>query len=270
MSEIRDRLWQQYMRSTQSVRELQPARQGAGEVVRLPLVANVERQRETRTILVHGYKDDASIFIPLASHLSDLGLKSYSVTLAPSDCSVPLETLAQQLAAFIDDNFAAGQRLDFVGFSLGSIVTRYYIQRMGGLARTNRFLSVAAPHHGTWLAFASRLPAAIQLRPYSDFLRDLNADSERLASIQFASMWSPLDLMILPSLSSRMPVGKNLVVWTLRHQALITSPRGIRTIAEHLFAGGNNFRNPASPGFESRPALTSPTTGEGFELQGQS
>ena len=270
MSEIRDRLWQQYIRATQSVRELPPAGASAGEEVGLPLVANVEQQRRTRTILVHGYKDDASIFKPLASHLSDLGLKSYAVTLAPSDCSVSLETLAEQLGAFIDSNFLSGQRLDFVGFSLGGIVTRYYLQRMGGLARTNRFLSVATPHHGTWLAFASRLPASIQLRPNSDFLLDLNADAERLASIQFASIWSPFDLMILPSPSSRMPVGENVMVWTLRHQELITSPRGIRTIADQLFAERKTNRSPASPDLESRPPLNSRSTGEGFDLQRQS
>ena len=90
-------------------------------------------------------KDEASVFNPLASYLSELGLEPHAVTLAPSDCSVPLETLAQQLADFIDRNFLSYQKIDFVAFSLGGIVARYYIQRMGGLARTNRLLTVAAP-----------------------------------------------------------------------------------------------------------------------------
>lgn len=140
---------------------------------------------------------------------------------------------------------------------------------MGGLARTSRFLTVAAPHHGTWLAYASNLPAAIQLRPKSDFLRDLNDDAESLASIDFASIWSPFDLMILPSLSSRMPIGDNRLVWSLRHQGLITSPRGIRTIAEQLLSGRKDIPEFVSSEYESRPPYDSRATGEGFELQGQ-
>ena len=270
MSEIRNRLWQQYLQASQSVRELPPGPPATGEVVPLPPVVDLEQQRGTRTILVHGYKDDASVFEPLASYLTELGLKSYAVSLAPSDCSVPLETLAQQLEAFIERNFLSRQELDFVGFSLGGIVTRYYLQRMGGLARTNRFLTVAAPHHGTWLAYASNLPAAIQLRPNSDFLLDLKADAENLAGIQFTSIWSPFDLMILPSLSSRMPIGENRLVWSLQHQGLITSPRGISAIAEQLLTGGKNMPAFASSEYESPPAFDSRATGEGLELQGQS
>lgn len=267
MSAIRDRLWRQYQSATLSVRELQPASQSVGEAVQLPSIARVGQQGRTRTILVHGYRDDASVFNTLASYMSELGLESYGVNLAPSDCSVPLETLAQQLETFIDGNFSVGQKLDFVGFSLGGIVARYYIQRMGGLARTNRLLTVAAPHHGTWMAFASSLPAALQLRPNSDFLRDLNADSESLTGIQFASMWSPLDLMILPSFSSRMSVAKNLAVWTLRHQALITSERGIRAIVDQLLTEGSSLPNPTSPDSADRPDMNRRTSGEGFELQ---
>ena len=175
------------------------------------------------------------------------GWRPHAVTLAPSDCSVPMEDLAEQLAGFIDRDFLSYQKLDFVGFSLGGIVVRYYLQRMGGLARTNRLLTVAAPHHGTVMAYASSLPAAIQLRPNSEFLSDLNADAEILSSIPFVSLWSPFDLMILPPFSSRMPVASNKAVWTLRHQALITSRRGILTIAEQLLASSAKRPKPYFP-----------------------
>lgn len=270
MSTIRNRLWQQYQEAAQSVWELPPAGQDPVGTVPLPPVSPMEQTRRNRTVLVHGYKDEATVFNPLASYLSDLGLEPHAVTLAPSDCSVPLETLAQQLADFIDRNFLSYQKLDFVGFSLGGIVTRYYIQRLGGLARTNRLLTVAAPHYGTLMAYASSLPAAIQLRPNSDFLLDLNADAESLLSIPFVSIWSPFDLMIVPPFNSRIPVASNKAVWTLRHQALITSERGIRTIAEQLLAQGQNLQSPTFPDLAGRPSISPRTAGEGFELQRQS
>ena len=224
--------------------------------MRLPAATVARRDARLATILVHGYKDDATVFRPLATHLSETGVKTHAVTLAPSDCSVPLETLAQQLHAYLDMNFAANQRLNFVGFSLGGLVARYYIQRMGGLARTGRFLSVATPHHGTWVAIMSGLPAALQMRPESSFLRDLNSDAARLASIQFVSIWSPFDLMIVPSYSSVMPVGRNKAVWTFPHQALVTSRRGMSAIAQQLTAGDRVIPNPAQPSLRRPPLMS--------------
>lgn len=269
MSQIRNRLWQQYQNAAQSVWELPPAGQSFEEGVPSPPYSPLEQQRRNRTVLVHGYKDEASVFSPLASYLSDLGLEPHAVTLAPSDCSVPLETLAQQLADFIDRSFISHQKLDFVAFSLGGIVARYYIQRLGGLARTSRLLTVAAPHYGTMMAFASSLPGAVQLRPNSPFLQDLNADADSLASIPFVSIWSPFDLMILPPHSSRMPFARNLAVWTLRHQALITSQHGMRAIAEQLLAEGEGLPDPTFPDMADRASLARRTSGEGFELQRQ-
>lgn len=221
---------------------------GARTGLRFHAAGELRQDVRPPTVLVHGYKDDATVFAPLARHLKEVGVRTYAVTLTPSDCSVPLEVLAQQLKTYISSNFAYNQQLNFVGFSLGGIVARYYLQRMGGLERTGRFLSVATPHHGTWVAFASRLPAALQLRPNSDFLRDLNADAEQLASITFSSIWTPLDLMIVPSFNCRFQVGKNLAVWTLQHQGLVTGRRGIGAIAKVLTSNGRE-----SPGLGKSP-----------------
>ncbi len=270
MTTIRDRLWQQYQEAAQSVWDLPPSGQSHEGTARLTPLARPDRRNRTRTVLVHGYKDDASVFEPLASYLSELGLIPYAVTLEPSDCSVPLEALAQQLARFVETNFAYNQKLDFIGFSLGGIVTRYFVQRLGGLARTNRLLTVAAPHFGTWMAYASKLPAAVQLRPNSAFLRDLNADAELLDSVHFISIWNPLDLMVLPSLNGRIPVAANQAVWTLRHQDLITSPRGMRAIAEQLLAQPESLVGPATPEQLNRAPLQRRTAGKTFELQKQS
>lgn len=248
MSAIRKRLRQQYRRARLSVREGSVVPSGAGTGLRFHAAGDPRRDEQPPTVLVHGYKDDATVFAPLARHLSEVGVRTYAVTLAPSDCSVPLEVLAQQLKTYISSNFAYNQQLNFVGFSLGGIVARYYLQRMGGLERTGRFLSVATPHRGTWVAFASRLPAALQLRPNSAFLRDLNADAERLASIRFSSMWTPLDLMIVPSFNSRFHVGANMAVWTLQHQGLITGRRGIGAIAKVLTSNDRE-----SPGIGRSP-----------------
>ena len=64
---------------------------------------------------------------------------------------------------------------------MGGIVCRYYLQRLGGIARVDRFVAISAPEHGTWWANTCpaellRWPGVAQLRPDSAFLRDLNSD----------------------------------------------------------------------------------------------
>lgn len=249
MATIRERLWDRYQEATRSVRARPVGTAPARERPRLLPAAGSGGRGEKQTVLVHGYKDDASVFGPLSLFMENLGLNSHAVTLSPSDCSAPMETLADQLKSYIDRSFAPGQPLELVGFSLGGIVARYYLQRLGGLTRTARLVSVATPHRGTWTAYASSLPGALQLRPDSPFLRDLNSDADRLAGIRTASIWTPLDLMVLPSFSSRLPFGENRTVWALQHQGLITGRRGMHAIVEQLLG-------PAGvPLIEARPSL---------------
>lgn len=255
MSAIRNHLWNQYQRARQSVRERPFGAARTREMPRLPPVSSFQRESRAPTILVHGYRDNATVFQPLQKYLYEIGLESDAVTLAPSDCSVPLETLAEQLRAYIDSKYSRVQALNFVGFSLGGIVARYYLQRMGGLARASRFLAVATPHYGTWIAYASNLPGAMQLQPNSSFLHDLNSDADQLASILLRSIWTPLDSMIIPSFNCRLPFGENMAVWTLRHQGLITGRRGIQLIAEQLFDVNSSVEAPVQTQLRRNTAM---------------
>jgi len=47
----------------------------------------------------------------------------------------------------------------------------------------------------------------MEMRTSSTFLNSLNRDTESLTRVQYASIWTPLDLMIVPASSSQMPVG---------------------------------------------------------------
>ena len=72
------------------------------------------------------------------------------------------------------------------------------------------------------------------MRPGSDFLRDLNHDKAVLNQIRFTSIWTPLDLMILPPSSSHLGIGREIKLWIIAHPLMVWDPRGIRTVAEEL------------------------------------
>lgn len=191
---------------------------------------------ENPVVLVPGFRDDASVFGRFVRYLSDARFHTCPVTLWPSDGRVSLETLAGQVAERVAESFDEGQPLDFVGFSMGGVVLRYYLQRMGGLERTQRFVTLGTPHRGTWTAYASNRPGVRQMRPGSPFLRDLDKDIRRLEAISFTSIWTPLDLTIIPAHSSAAAFARHERVTIPHHRALVTNHRVLSRVADALRA----------------------------------
>jgi triacylglycerol lipase len=191
--------------------------------------------------LVHGIIDRAYIFAPLRAFLEREGWTVYALDLIPNDGRAGLEVLAQQLAEFIDRQVGHDRPIDLIGFSMGGLVSRYYLQRLGGLDRVTRFISICSPNHGTRLALLMPLFKGIrQMCPNSAFLKDLNHDAiAQLGQIDYTSLWTPSDLMIIPADSARMPVGRNLPIPVKMHAGTIRDRRYHAEIAATLLRGGS-------------------------------
>ena len=184
-------------------------------------------------VLVHGIHSDSRDMTRLAHHLRVGGWQVFTPDLHPNGGQAGLDELAQQLAGYTE-RVLPGQRFDLVGFSMGGLVSRYYLQRLGGLDRVDRFISLAAPHHGTVLAWMNATPGGRQMRPDSRFLRDLARDTGKLGRVKFTSLYTPLDLIILPARSSVMPQARNVRVVGLAHPSLILGKRSLRAVASAL------------------------------------
>ena len=185
-------------------------------------------------LLVHGINDTGAIFHKMAPYLTQLGWSVYDLDLIPSNGDLGLDQLAGQIADCVAATFGPEQPLDLVGFSMGGIVSRYYVQRLGGHNRVQRFITLASPHHGTLTAFFRHGPGGTQMRPGSAFLQDLNQDAVILEQLNFTSIWTLFDLMILPSISSKMPVGRNVEVPVLGHAWMVTDHWSLDAVAAAL------------------------------------
>jgi triacylglycerol lipase len=185
-------------------------------------------------VLIHGLWDTTAIFKQLTPCLEQQGWQVYSLNLTPPDGALPLDQLAEQLAAYIEHTFGPNQPVDLVGFSMGGIIGRYYLQRLGGLARVQRFVTISSPHKGTISAFFSRMPGCMQMRIGSAFLNDLNRDLHQLAAVQFTSTWTPFDVMILPAWSSVLPIGRIQWLPIGLHKWMIYDRRSLRLVVEAL------------------------------------
>ena len=58
-----------------------------------------------------------------------------------------------------------GGPISIVAFSMGGIVSRQYLQHLGGAARCENFITISSPHHGTALGWVYPTLGAAQMRP---------------------------------------------------------------------------------------------------------
>jgi triacylglycerol lipase len=185
-------------------------------------------------LLVHGINNTARSMEPLAKALRGQGWNVQSMTYKPNRGQKGLEMLAAQVDQYVKQNYPPGQKIDLVGYSMGGLVTRYYLQRLGGLDRVERYITVSAPHNGTLLAYLVPNPGGRQMRFHSSFLRDLESDADRLRQVDFTSLHTPLDLVIVPAKSSIIPQARNETVWVGLHPLMIRQPQAQRAIAAAL------------------------------------
>ncbi len=185
-------------------------------------------------LLVHGIMDTHHKMRHLAQYLRGLGWEVFDIDLVPNTGATRLEILAQQVSELVDRTFAPHQPIDLLGFSMGGLVTRYYIQRLGGIDRVRRFVTISAPHRGTIAAHFSGRPGCIQMRPDSDLIQDLNSDIDRLHSLNFTSIWTPLDLIILPPSSSQIGIGTEIAIPVLAHPLMVSDRRILKLVADAL------------------------------------
>lgn len=155
-----------------------------------------------RVVMVHGIFENGEAFSSLKKRLEYHGIECYVPKLKPADARGGLENLAQGLQRDIDQQFGPDEPFGIVAFSMGGLVSRYYLQELGGAERCETFMTISTPHHGTKVAYAYPSKGAKQMRPGSEFLQKLQATEKNLTDIPIVSYRTPLDLIILPTDSS--------------------------------------------------------------------
>jgi triacylglycerol lipase len=156
-------------------------------------------------LLVHGLWDSPVRLQPLSRGLVERGISPVAaVHLRPADGRATIAALADQVGVHAEA--LAGEhgheRIDIVGFSMGALASRYYLQRGGGRARTRRFISISGPHSGTMTAYGLPFAGVRQMRPRSALLADLAADEDPWGEVEVHCIYTPYDMMIVPSESS--------------------------------------------------------------------
>ncbi|WP_184346305.1 esterase/lipase family protein [Streptomyces olivoverticillatus] len=176
-------------------------------------------------LLLHGFIDNRSVFFLLRRSLRRNGWRQVvclNYPLLTRDVRIAAAALGRHVEEVCE---RTGQpQVDVVGHSLGGLVARYYIQRMGGDARVRTLVTLGTPHGGTLTAVLATVhPLARQMHPDSDVIAELAEPAPDCAT-HFISFWSELDLLMSPVETARIDhpdlVARSVRVSGVGHLAL--------------------------------------------------
>ena len=191
----------------------------------------------TPLVLVHGLWDTPRLFHRLIQEL-DQPVRPLLAPHLPHGLGwVPLRQLASRLDQHIQERFGSDTMVDLLGFSMGGVIGRIWLQELGGVQRTRRFFSVGSPQQGTLAAQLMPRPllaGAADMKVGSRLLRQLNGQPKALAGIECCSFFCRWDLMVCPGWRAVLPTGRREGLPVLTHQQLISHPAALRRLCSTL------------------------------------
>jgi triacylglycerol lipase len=162
-----------------------------------PLAAHIP------VVLVHGLVDNRSVFTVMRRALKRRGFAQVC-TWNYSPLQRDVESAAAALGRHIERicQESGHDRVHVVGHSLGGLVARYLVQRLGGDARIESLVTLGTPHAGTRWAHVLPTPLVRQLRPGSPLMREL-AEPSPDCRTRITAVYSDLDQVVVPSAAGR-------------------------------------------------------------------
>jgi pimeloyl-ACP methyl ester carboxylesterase len=214
------------------------------------LIGNVEATA-TPILLVHGMVDNRSIFALLRRALHRRGFgRVHTVNYSPftSDVREAARRFGRHVEALCAES--GYERVHVIAHSLGGVVARYFVQRLGGDARVHTLVTLGSPHGGTHAAHLLPLPLTRQLRPGSDLVAELARPAYECRT-RFLAVWSDLDQLIYPKRHARIDhpdlTARNVLLCGIGHMSLPIDRRVVHEVVQtlaHLHTDGST----ATPG----------------------
>ncbi|AQS40290.1 Alpha/beta hydrolase family [Shewanella psychrophila] len=191
-------------------------------------------ERKTALVLVHGIFNTGSVMAWMRRRFESQGFECFTPTLAPFDGGDGVESAAKKLEQQILERFGHEQDIAIVGFSMGGIVARFYLQQLGGSVRTTHLFTISSPHSGSYMAYLPYPSKTFkQLRPGSELLNLLDGTVDTLDGLSLFSYCAAIDYTVAPS-RSHWPVASNKQFGVYLHMSMIFSQKVVDEILKRL------------------------------------
>jgi triacylglycerol esterase/lipase EstA (alpha/beta hydrolase family) len=172
-------------------------------------------------ILVHGtFGDRQHLLEVLSSRLSRAGYCVFSLDYG-NRATGRIQDSAQQLSRFTQRVLTAtgARKVSMVGHSQGGLMPRYYIKNLGGAQYVDDLIGIAPSNHGTTILTSSMFAgssgsayscgACEQQVAGSTFLRRLNAGDETPGAVDYTTIVTQHDEVVVPYTSGYLEGGRD-------------------------------------------------------------
>ena len=188
-------------------------------------------------VLVHGLWDHPRVFSRLLAYLQRDDVNIFTPNLSHQFGRTSLNKLSYELDRLIINHYGCDVPINLLGFSMGGLISRIWLQKRGGAIRTSRFVSVGSPHRGTYTAQlvpSWLLRGVAEMKCGSYLIEDLNGSINVLHEVQCCSYFCKWDLMVFPGWHAILPVGPHYSLPVLTHKELITNPLSLKVLAKAM------------------------------------
>ena len=190
-------------------------------------------EKRNPIILIHGLWNTSSIFSSIITKLDDIGIEYFAPTLKHSYGMTSIIDLTNILNELILEKYGLEKELDILGFSMGGIIGRYWIQKFNGYKRTRKFISIGSPHKGTLAAqLVPKYPfrGISEMKINSKFLRKLANSDFLLDDVECINFFTYWDLMVFPSWWTNLNLGEKISLKVYKHRNLVRNNLSVEKI----------------------------------------
>ncbi|GDY33584.1 lipase family alpha/beta hydrolase [Gandjariella thermophila] len=198
--------------------------------------------RQIPILLVHGFACNRAVFTLLRRGLRRRGF-GHLVAMNYSPLTTEVRLAAEALAKRVEQVCAetGAPKVHVVGHSLGGLIGRYYVQRLGGDRRVDTLFTLGTPHQGTFVArLLTCHPLVRQLRPDSELIREL-AEPAPGCRTRFVAFYSDVDQLVVPATHACVNhpdlTARNVLVRGVFHNTLSVNSDVMEVIYAELGAG---------------------------------
>lgn len=177
-------------------------------------------------VFIHGFACNRGFWTPWLKRMHQLDRPFIAINLEPVFGSIDL------YVPIIDDavtrvTAATGLPPVLVCHSMGGLAARAWLASGSAHERVDHVITIAAPHHGTWLARFSRLTNGRQMQIASEWLRSLAQAEDARAHTRFVCWYSNCDNVVFPVSSATLPEADNRFMPGMAHVDLAFDARVI-------------------------------------------
>jgi len=162
-------------------------------------------------VFIHGFVCNRGLWTPWLKQLRASGHCYMAVNLEPVFGSIDeyVPTIEQAVVRVTE---ATGMPPVLVCHSMGGLAARAWLRAMSGAGRVRHVITIASPHHGTWLARFGLQQNSRQMRRDSQWRAALESGVEASAYAGFTCWYTNCDNIVFPASTATLPGARNVLV----------------------------------------------------------